>query len=77
MTTSRAGHIKRGEPVWVWDASWLPATVADVVLESGRECLIVRFENGVSAPVSFADLKPRDPAVLGTDKPPQSRARLG
>ncbi len=38
----------------------MPATVADVVLEAGREYLIVRFENGASAPASFADLEPRD-----------------
>jgi hypothetical protein len=41
MTTFQAGHVERGESVWVWDGSWLPATVADVVLERGRKCLIV------------------------------------
>ncbi len=75
MTTFQAGHIDRGETVLVWDGSWLPATVADMVLEPGGECLIVRCENGASAPASFADLDPRDPNALGTDKPLQSRAR--
>jgi hypothetical protein len=57
MTTFQAGHIDRGETVWVWDGSWLPATVADMVLEPGGECLIVRCENGASAPASFADVE--------------------
>jgi hypothetical protein len=81
MTTFQAGHIERGEPVWVWDGSWLPATVADMVLEPRGECLIVRCENGASAPASFADVEPsknraRDfPAIQGGAAEPAPHSR--
>jgi len=69
MKASRTDQIERGDPVWVWDGSWLPAGVADVALEPGREFLIAQFENGGSAPASWADIELRDPDARGTDKP--------
>ncbi len=69
VKTCRTAHIERSDPVWVWDGAWFPATVAEVALAPGRERLTVRFESGVSAPASFAALKPRDPDALGADRP--------
>jgi hypothetical protein len=69
MKAFRADQLERGDPVWVWDGSWLAAGVADVALEPGRKFLIVQFENGGSAPASWADIELRDPDARGTDKP--------
>jgi hypothetical protein len=53
-------------PIWVWDGDWRPARIV-VVLE--RDSLLVRFDNGVTAPVGRAMVQPRDPAAHGADKP--------
>jgi hypothetical protein len=68
MDASRA-DIKRHDPVWVWDGCWLPAVVADVLLEPGKTLLVVQFEHGVSAPVSRTNIEPRNPSIRGADKP--------
>jgi hypothetical protein len=49
MRNLRADQIKSGDPVWVWDAFWLPASVADVELGPETKLVIVRLENGCSA----------------------------
>jgi hypothetical protein len=69
MKTFQARDIKREDAVWVWHGLWLPAVVADVLLEPGRKFAIVRFENGGSAPVSFTAVEPRDPYAQGSDRP--------
>jgi hypothetical protein len=68
METSRADHINRDDPIWVWDGSWLPA----VMLEPDRKLALVRFENGCSAPASWSDVEPRDPH--GEDATDQAEA---
>ena len=69
MKTVRANDIRPDDPIWVWDGCWLPAVVADVVFERDGRLVIVRFENGCSAPASGPDLKPRDPDARGSDRP--------
>jgi hypothetical protein len=61
--------IKRHDPVWVWDGCWLPAVIADVLLEPGKTRFVVQFEHGVSAPVSRTNVEPRNPGICGADKP--------
>lgn len=34
-----------------------------------RDSLLVRFDNGVTAPIRRAMVQPRDPAAHGADKP--------
>jgi len=75
MDPSQAS-IKGYDPVWVWDGCWLPAVVADIVLEAGKPFFVVEFEHGVSAPVSSANVEPRNPGIRGADKPP-GRKREG
>jgi hypothetical protein len=69
--------------VWVWDEGWWPATVTEALFDRGERLLIVRFEHGLTAPAYRANLKPRDPELLGADKPSgavvkhSTRARSG
>lgn len=67
MDASRTKQIGCGDPVWVWDGGWWPATVVDP--ERGGGLLIVRLENGVTVPVRSTRLRPRDPALRGADRP--------
>ena len=69
MKTFGADNIRPDDPIWVWDGCWLPAVVADVVLEPDGRLVIVRFENGCSAPASVPNLKLRDPDARGGDRP--------
>ena len=69
MSAARAFNIKLNDPVWVWDASWLPAIVTDVVSEPDRNFVIVHFENGCSAPASWTNVAPRDSSAHGRDRP--------
>jgi hypothetical protein len=69
MDPCQAKQIEPAAPVWVWDGHWWPAIVADASAKRGRGFLIVRFENGVTAPVPRARLQLRDPALRGADKP--------
>ena len=68
MKTFQADDIKRDDPVWVWDGSWFPAVVADLVLEPDKFA-IVRFENGCSAPAPLWDVEQRDADAHGRDRP--------
>lgn len=53
--------------VWVWDhGRWL----AGVMIEPGEGRAMVRLNGGVSVAVPTADIRLRDPAGGGTDKPP-------
>ena len=65
METPRADHMNRDDPVWVWDGFWLPA----VMVEPDHKRALVRFENGCSAPASWADVERRDPHARGRDRP--------
>jgi hypothetical protein len=65
MKTSRADLVKSGDPVWVWDGSWLPA----VVVEPERKFVIIRFGHGCSAPALWPDVRRRDPGANGSDRP--------
>jgi hypothetical protein len=67
MDAWQAKHVKRAAPVWVWDGHWWPAVVK--YAGRGGGSLIVRLENGVTVPVSMDKLRPRDPALRGSDKP--------
>jgi hypothetical protein len=58
-------------PLWVWDGTWLPATIA-VTLDGG--VIIVRFSHGVSAPIAASKVAIRNPALHGTDRPSMSRS---
>jgi len=77
MKTFGTDDIRPEDPIWVWDGCWLPAVVADVVFEPNGRLVIVRFENGCSAPASVPDLKLRDPDARGSDRPgPMAYSRL-
>ena len=69
MKTFGADDIRPEDPIWVWDGCWLPVVVADVVLEADGRLVIVRFENGCSAPASAPDLTLRNPDARGSDRP--------
>jgi hypothetical protein len=47
-------------PVWVWDGYWWPAYVVVPALDLGSDLMLVRFENGVTAPVKASDVRHRD-----------------
>jgi hypothetical protein len=74
MDASRA-DIKRHDPVWVWDGCWLPAVVADVLLEPGKTLFVVQCDHGVSAPVSGTNIEPRNPGIRGAEQAVIARAR--
>jgi hypothetical protein len=52
--------LKEYTAVWVWDGYWWPAHVVlpALDLDSGR--MLVRFENGVTAPVKASEVRSRD-----------------
>ena len=51
---------KEQAPVWVWDAYWWPAYVVLPVLDFASDMILVRFENGVTAPVKASGVRHRD-----------------
>ncbi len=44
-------------PVWVWDGYWWPAYVVVPALDLGSDLMLVRFGNGVTAPVKASDVR--------------------
>ena len=52
--------LRQHTPVWVWDGYWWPAIVVTPDLET--EMILVRFENGVTAPVKASDIRKRHAA---------------
>ena len=64
--------LKEHTPVWVWDGYWWPAIV--IALDPANEMIIVRFENGVTAPMKASDLRGRDVSSQGehSDQSPNS-----
>ena len=69
MKTFRANQLQPDDPVWVWDGSWLPAVVAEVIHELYRKFLIVRFDNSGSAPALWEEVETRNPDAHGADRP--------
>jgi hypothetical protein len=49
MDASQA-DIKRHDPVWVWDGCWLPAVVADVLLEPGKTLFVIQLNTEFQLP---------------------------
>ncbi len=54
--------LKEQTPVWVWDGYWWPAYVVLPALDLQSDMMLVRFENGVTAPVKASDVRHRDSA---------------
>ena len=54
--------LKEHAPVWVWDGYWWPAYVVLPALDLENDMMLVRFENGVTAPVKASAVRQRDPA---------------
>jgi hypothetical protein len=54
--------LKEQTPVWVWDGYWWPAHVVLPVLDLESDMMLVRFENGVTAPVKASGVRYRDSA---------------
>jgi hypothetical protein len=52
--------LKEQTPVWVWDGFWWPAYVVLPVLDLESDTMLVRFENGVTAPAKGSSVRPRD-----------------
>jgi len=52
--------LKEHTPVWVWDSYWWPAYVVLPALDLDGDLMLVRFENGVTAPVKTAGVRCRD-----------------
>ena len=49
-------------PVWVWDGYWWPALVVLPALDRDHDLMLVRFDNGVTAPVKASSVRHRDSA---------------
>ena len=64
-----AQAIARNIPVWLWHDGWWPAVVVEPCSGTDETMLVVRLPHGISVPASVAELKPRDPALLETDRP--------
>ena len=52
--------LKEQTAVWVWDTHWWPAYVVIPALDLESEMMLVRFENGVTAPVKTSEVLQRD-----------------
>jgi len=52
--------LKEHTPVWVWDGYWWPASVVLPALDLDSDLMLVRFENGVTAPVKAAGVRCRE-----------------
>ncbi len=57
--------LKKHTPIWVWDGYWWPASVVLSELDVEGDMMLVRFENGVTAPVKASDVRYRDPRTSG------------
>jgi len=68
-----AQAIARNTPVWAWYDIWWPAVVVEPCSGTDETMLVVRLAHGVSMPASVAELEPRDPALLGSDRPAERR----
>jgi hypothetical protein len=55
--------LKKYTPVWVWDSYWWPASVVVEELDPTSDVIMVRFENGVTAPVKASDIRLRVPRI--------------
>jgi hypothetical protein len=64
--------LKEHAPVWVWDGYWWPAYVVLPALDLDRDLMLVRFENGVTAPVKAAEVRYRE--LLNHDEPSRGRS---
>lgn len=71
--------LKEHTPVWVWDGYWWPAFVVLPVLDLDGDLMLVRFENGVTAPVKAAGVRyrelarPNEPSADQSPVPEQGR----
>jgi len=63
----------RNTPVWLWHDGWWPAVVVEPYSGTDETILVVRLAHGVSVPALIAELEPRDPALLETDRPADRR----
>ena len=52
--------LKEHTAVWVWDTHWWPAYVVIPALDLESDIILVRFENGVTAPVKASGVLQRD-----------------
>jgi hypothetical protein len=52
--------LKEHTPVWVWDGFWWPAYVVLPALDPENDMMLVRFENGVTAPVKASSVRQRN-----------------
>jgi hypothetical protein len=68
-----AQAIARNTPVWLWHDGWWPAVVVEPCSGTDETMLVVRLPHGISVPASVAELEPRDPALLETDRPAARR----
>jgi hypothetical protein len=66
MQNDQIGLLRLHSSLWVWDGTWLSATIVEA-LDSG--VIIVRFSHGVSAPIAASKVAIRNPALHGTDRP--------
>src|SRR5690242_18355953 len=65
--------LKEHTPVWVWDGSWWPAHVVLPTVDLENDVMLVRFENGVTAPIKASAVRYRGPAH---PNPPSNDRRL-
>jgi hypothetical protein len=52
--------LKEQTPLWVWDGYWWPAYVVLPVLDPESDMMLVRFENGGTAPVKASGVRQRN-----------------
>jgi hypothetical protein len=52
--------LKEHTAVWIWDTHWWPAHVVIPALDLESDMMLVRFENGVTAPVKASEVLQRD-----------------
>jgi hypothetical protein len=60
--------LKEHAPVWVWDGYWWPAYVVVPALDPENDIMLVRFENGVTAPIKASGVRRR--AFSRPNQPP-------
>jgi hypothetical protein len=59
--TGEMPMLKEHTPVWVWDSYWWQAHVIIPELDAEGGLILVRFDNGVTAPVKVSRIRLRDP----------------
>jgi hypothetical protein len=52
--------LKEHTSVWVWDGYWWAAQVVLPTLDVESDMILVKFENGVTAPVKATAVRYRD-----------------